>query len=139
MEEAIFYLRTTAVIFVIFLALTAQPISAEEIVDERAFTDRILFVVTDSSDLRLPEIEIISVGEGWAARSDVTNPDGEWSISRTWLSDTEKLLFCWPDGRFECAVITVGDPKQLSRQIDVMLPEPVMAHRYVVHQAERKD
>ncbi len=138
MEEANLIQIFSTVICAIFLALTAQPTSAKEMIDERALTDRVLFVVTDSSNLRLPEIEIISVGEGWAARSDVTNRDGEWSISRTWLSDTEKLLFCWPDGRFECAVITVGDPKQLSQQIDVLLPDPVMAHRHVVRQAERK-
>ena len=132
MEDAVFYSRPTAILCAIFLALTAQPTSARELVDERTLTDRVLFVVTNSSDLRLPKIEIISVGEGWAARSDVTNTDGEWSISRTWLSDTERLLFCWPEGRFECAVVLVGDPKQLPQQIDVCLPDPEMTHRFVI-------
>ncbi len=124
--------KLTAVICAIFLALTTQPASAEKMVDERSLTDRVLFVVTDSSDLRLPKIEILSGGEGWAARADVTNADGEWSISRKWLSGTEMFLFCWPNGQFECAVMTVGDPKQLPQQIEVPLPDPVISHRFVV-------
>jgi len=111
-------------------------------VDERSIEDRIVFTVIEPAEsLPIPSAEILMIGSDWASRVDFTSDSGTWSISRAWLEGASKLVFCWPDGRFDCSIVPLDDIAALPAEITIVLPPPVFSHRsiYIPESQEAKD
>ena len=71
-----------------------------------------------------------------ATRVDRTDDDGQWTVSQVWLKDIEKILFCWPDGSFDCAVVRIQDSWPFPAVVEINLPEPIQGHRSQIGRSE---
>lgn len=123
-----------SLVLVFSLASLGSCASAEKyrVVDELDLKDRISFKVVDSQSVPVPKAEIFLIGPDWGRREDYVGSDGRWSIARDWLAGVRLILFCWPDGAFECASFIPSRFPASQVAVTITMPEPQFRHRQLL-------
>jgi hypothetical protein len=100
---------------------------------ERFVEDRFEFVVVDSSgENTLAGIEVFAVEGSSVTRIDITSSEGRWDIAKAWIENTDLLVFCWPEGPFDCATVKPSDLENGALVHTIRLPDPEVRHRWLV-------